>query len=121
MTTKVKATVTEALARLPLPATPKWPLGVWDTEVIAHGSMTVSLFTPKETDFQTPHEQDEVYIIVTGAGEFVCDGQPYDFAPGDVLFAPAGVEHRFTRFTPDFAAWVIFYGPKGGEAAASSA
>ncbi len=118
MTAKVKATVNEALARLPLPATPKWPLGVWDTEVIAHGSMTLSLFTPKETDFQTPHELDEIYIIVTGAGEFVCDGQPYGFAPGDALFVPAGVEHRFTRFTPDFAAWVIFYGPKGGEAEA---
>jgi len=32
-----------------------------------------------------------------------------------VLFVPAGVEHRFTRFTPDFVTWVIFYGPKGGE------
>ena len=116
MQAKVKATVSEALGKLPLPATAKWPLGVWDTEVIAHGSMSVSLFAPKETDFQTPHEQDELYIIVTGSGEFVCGGQPYDFAPADVFFVPAGVEHRFTRFTPDFAAWVVFYGPKGGEA-----
>jgi mannose-6-phosphate isomerase-like protein (cupin superfamily) len=118
MAARVKATVSEALGKLPLPATAKWPLGVWDTEVIAHGSMSVSLFAPKETDFQTPHEQDEVYIIVTGTGEFICDDQPYSFAPGDVLFVPAGVTHRFTQFTPDFAAWVVFYGPKGGEAAA---
>jgi len=39
------------------------------------------------------------------------------FAPGDALFVPAGVEHRFTRFTPDFVTWVIFYGTKGGERA----
>ncbi len=118
MPAKVKVSLSEAQAKLPLPATPTWPLGVWDTEVIAHGSMTVSLFAPKETDFQTPHDQDEVYIVMAGTGEFVCDGQPYTFAPGDVLFVPAGVAHRFTHFTPAFTAWVVFYGPKGGEAAA---
>jgi hypothetical protein len=32
-----------------------------------------------------------------------------------VLFVPAGHEHRFEDFTPDFATWVIFYGPDGGE------
>ncbi len=113
MTTK--ATVSDALGKLPLPATDKWPLGVWDTQVLAHGTMSVELFAPKAQDFQTPHDQDELYIIVSGAGEFVSDGQPYSFAPGDVLFVPAGVEHRFTTFSADFVAWVIFYGPVGGE------
>ncbi|MFT5765663.1 MAG: mannose-6-phosphate isomerase-like protein (cupin superfamily), partial [Saprospiraceae bacterium] len=37
------------------------------------------------------------------------------FEAGDVLFVPAGVAHRFEKFTEDFATWVIFYGPKGGE------
>lgn len=77
MPVKVKATVAGALNGLPQPATAKWPLGVWDTEVLAHGSMSVSLFAPKETDFQAPHDQDELYIIVAGSGEFVCDGQTY--------------------------------------------
>lgn len=112
----MKISVSEALAKLPLPATEKWPLGVWDTEVMAHGTMIVEIFAPKETDYQTPHEQDELYIIISGSGEFVNDGVTYTFAPGDVLFVPAGVEHRFTRFTPDFATWVVFWGPKGGEA-----
>ena len=116
----MKATVAEALAGLPLPRTEKWPLGVWDAQVMAHGTMSVSLFAPKEHDFQTPHDQDELYIIVTGAGEFVADGQSYSFSPGDVLFAPAGVEHRFTTFSQDFAAWVVFYGPVGGEKASTS-
>ncbi len=35
---------------------------------------------------------------------------------GDFLFVPAGVEHRFENFTSDFATWVFFYGPVGGEA-----
>jgi hypothetical protein len=30
---------------------------------------------------------------------------------------PAGVPHRFVDFSDDFETWVVFYGPKGGEAA----
>ena len=111
----MKGSLSEALAKLPLPATAKWPLGVWDAEVMAHGSMTVEIFAPKETDYQTPHQQDELYIVVSGSGEFVSAGVTYPFAPGDVLFVAAGVENRFVRFTPDFVTWVVFYGPKGGE------
>jgi hypothetical protein len=32
-----------------------------------------------------------------------------------VLFVAAGVPHRFEEFSRDFAAWVVFWGPKGGE------
>jgi hypothetical protein len=39
------------------------------------------------------------------------------FGPGDVLFAAAHVEHRFEGFSDDFATWVVFYGPPGGEPA----
>ncbi len=37
------------------------------------------------------------------------------FGPGDALFVPAGAVHRFEEFSEDFAAWVVFYGPEGGE------
>jgi mannose-6-phosphate isomerase-like protein (cupin superfamily) len=116
MEPRMKIRLADALARLPLPRTQKWPLGVWDAEMLRHGTMSLEIFAPKETDFQTPHEQDEIYIVVSGSGEFVADGQGSTFAPGDALFVPAGVEHRFTRFTPDLVTWVIFYGPQGGEA-----
>jgi mannose-6-phosphate isomerase-like protein (cupin superfamily) len=112
----MKVSVAEALAQLPQPKTEKWPLGVWDAEMLAHGTMSLTVFAPKETDFQTPHEQDEIYVVVSGSGEFVADGRIYAFAPGDALFVPAGVDHRFTRFTPDLVTWVIFYGRSGGEA-----
>ena len=38
------------------------------------------------------------------------------FGPGDAIFAPAGWVHRFEDFSGDFATWVVFWGPKGGEA-----
>ncbi len=31
------------------------------------------------------------------------------------LFVPAHATHRFEEFTDDFAAWVVFWGPQGGE------
>lgn len=111
----MKATVDDAMGKLPFPANEKWKLGVWDVEVMRHGSMNVQLFAPKGQDFQTPHEQDELYIIISGTGIFDLNGETMPFAPHDVIFVPAGVEHRFTDFSDDFATWVIFYGPIGGE------
>jgi uncharacterized protein YjlB len=32
-----------------------------------------------------------------------------------VLFVPAGTTHRFEDFSADFATWVVFWGPQGGE------
>ena len=86
-------------------------------EVLEHGSLVVEIYAPRGTDPQTPHTRDEVYVVVQGTGEFVNGPDRESFGPGDVLFVPAGVEHRFERFTEDLIVWVIFYGPEGGEAA----
>ena len=80
--------------------------------LLEHGTMEIGYYVPGDTDDQQPHEQDEVYIVQSGNGTFVAADRRHDFEPGEALFVPAGVEHRFE----DFAAWVIFYGPVGGEA-----
>ena len=84
--------------------------------LMQHGTMSVEYFAPYKTDTQTPHTQDELYIIVAGSGTFFRNGERIIFSKGDVLFVPAGMEHRFENFTEDFATWVIFYGRQGGEA-----
>ena len=84
-------------------------------ETFAHGSLRVELYAPRGTDPQTPHARDEVYVVVSGHGKFSCDGEIRDFAAGELLFVPAGMDHRFLDFSDDFATWVIFYGPDGGE------
>src|SRR5579863_950598 len=84
-------------------------------KVMEHGSMSVGIYRPGKIDRQTPHKQDELYVVISGTGEFMNDGKLSVFKPGDVLFVPAGVEHRFVNYTDDFATWVIFYGPDGGE------
>lgn len=84
--------------------------------LLEHGSLELGFYRPLGNDDQEPHEQDEIYVIHTGSGEFQLGEERIAFAPGDALFVPAGVEHRFVEFTEDFGAWVIFYGPEGGEA-----
>lgn len=82
---------------------------------MAQGSMSVELFKPVGVDTQQPHAQDELYIIRSGTSGFKRDGESVQVAEGDVLFVPAGMDHRFVNFSDDFEAWVVFWGPKGGE------
>jgi mannose-6-phosphate isomerase-like protein (cupin superfamily) len=87
-------------------------------ELFHHGSLAVEFYRPKKVDRQQPHTRDEVYVVASGSGFFNCGGRRQPFQAGEVLFAAAGVEHRFEEFSDDFATWVFFYGPEGGEAKA---
>ncbi len=84
-------------------------------QLFEHGSLIVEIYQPEKIDQQQPHTRDEVYVVISGSGYFVNGASRELFEPGEVLFVPAGVEHRFEEFTDDFATWVIFYGPEGGE------
>ena len=105
----MQITIADALAQL------NSKEGQLFAKVMEHGSMSVEIYRPIKVDNQTLHIQDELYVIISGSGEFLNDGKRSHFNPGDVLFVPAGIEHRFENFTDDFTTWVIFYGPKGGE------
>lgn len=83
--------------------------------LFSHGSLEVEIYRPVGIDRQQPHTRDELYVVVSGSGYFVNGASRHPFEPGEVLFVPAGIEHRFEDFTEDFATWVFFYGPEGGE------
>lgn len=83
--------------------------------MLQHGSLKVEWYKPENWDKQMPHRQDEIYVIASGNGTFYHTGERISFSAGDLLFVPAGDEHRFENFTEDFATWVIFYGQDGGE------
>ncbi len=80
-----------------------------------HGTLSIELYQPQGKDLQQPHLQDEVYVVARGEGTYMVSETRVSFQTGDVLFAPAGAEHRFETFSDDFVVWVIFYGPEGGE------
>lgn len=111
----MKISLRETLAKLPLPATEKWPQGVWDVTTFERDTLSVLLFAPKYQDYQTPHSQDEIYIVMRGSGTLQAEGQPLEFEAGDILFVPARRDHRFVRFTGDLLLWVVFWGPHHAE------
>lgn len=111
----MKSHFAQLLARLPAERTATYPQGEPFVTAMAHGSMSVELYAPTAPDIQTPHEQDELYFVHRGSGEFVVAGERHAFAPGTCFFVAAGVEHRFENFSEDFATWVVFWGPAGGE------
>ena len=105
------ATLREVWGKIP------GPKGERFAEAFAHGTLRVLLYAPRQTDPQTPHEQDEVYVVMRGSGFFTLAGAKRPFAEGDVLFTPARTPHRFEQFSDDLVVWVVFYGPTGGETA----
>ena len=109
-----RITLEEAAELLPTPD------GKRSATVFEHGSLQVKLYAPRGNDAQTPHVRDEIYVVARGEGWFVNGGRRHRFGPHDVLFAQAGVVHRFEDFSNDFVVWVFFYGPERGEPDAES-
>lgn len=102
-------TKVEALARVPRTGERRYEV------VFEHGTLQVGIYAPAGVDRHTPHTRDEAYVVIAGTGWFVSDAGPQEFGPGDLLFAPAGVAHRFEQLSSDLAMWVLFYGPEGSE------
>jgi mannose-6-phosphate isomerase-like protein (cupin superfamily) len=59
-------------------------------------------------DTQTPHERDEVYVVLTGAAVLEVDGERTPVAAGSVAYVPARVPHRFVDITEDVRVVVVF-------------
>src|SRR5262245_37861083 len=89
--------------------------GVRSIALFEHGSLQVKMYASRGRDSQTPHTRDEIYVVARGCGVYFDGESRRRFQTGDLIFAPAGNEHRFEDFTDDFAVWVMFYGPEGGE------
>jgi len=84
--------------------------------LMRRGGLLLEYYAPRGVDDQRPHSRDELYLVERGSGVFVLGGERVPFAPGDALFVPAGVEHRFEDFGEDLGVWVVFFGPEGGSA-----
>jgi mannose-6-phosphate isomerase-like protein (cupin superfamily) len=99
----------EAETRIPDPA------GERSVLVLRRGTIDVRLSTPVPPNQQSPHAQDEIYVVVRGRGVLVHEGRRDAFESGDLLFVAAGCEHHYEEFSSDLALWRLFYGPAGGE------
>lgn len=67
-------------------------------------------------DDQSPHTEDEIYVVTAGRARIVTPSSSAAVGPGSVVFVPAGEEHRFVDVTEDLALLVVF-GPAYGSRA----
>lgn len=71
------------------------------------------------TDPQSPHTEDEIYLVTRGRATLWTPDRAIPLGPGDVAFVPAGEEHRFVDVVEDFAVVVVFgpaeYSRAGGD------
>ena len=68
-----------AQARIPGPA------GEHSVSVLQRGTLDVKLSLPTPPNQQTPHAQDEVYVVIRGRGILLHDGERDPFESGDLL------------------------------------
>jgi mannose-6-phosphate isomerase-like protein (cupin superfamily) len=60
------------------------------------------------SDRQSPHTEDEIYVVTRGRATLWTPGGAAPMGPGDVAFVPAGEKHRFVDIVEDFAVVVVF-------------
>jgi Cupin domain. len=66
-------------------------------------------------DGQTPHTEDEVYVVTRGAASLDVEGIVTPMRPGSMAFVPEKAEHRFVDISEDFETVVVFAPPEVDE------
>ena len=83
-------------------------------EFLRSESMSIGLYVLEvgATDGQSPHREDEVYVVLSGRSQFTAGDEVRDVASGDVIFVPAGVPHRFHDIAQALQLIVVFAPPE---------
>lgn len=83
-------------------------------EFLRVDSMSAGLYAlrAREEDPQRPHNQDELYYVVSGRGRFRTGDTDRPVGPGSILYVQAGAEHRFHSITQDLSVLVVFAPPE---------
>lgn len=84
-------------------------------EFLREPSLSVGLYTIPAggTDPQEPHDEDEVYHVLSGRATFEHEGESYPVDAGDVIYVPAGDDHRFVDVEVRLETLVVFAPAEG--------
>jgi mannose-6-phosphate isomerase-like protein (cupin superfamily) len=69
------------------------------------------VLAPGAWDHQTPHEEDEIYYVVSGKARFEAGSTSHDVGAGSLIYVAARQEHRFTNITEELRVLVCFAAP----------
>ena len=75
-------------------------------------SLTVYELPAGGVDEQSPHNEDEVYYVVSGRATYRQEDDRRPVSPGDVIFVAARIPHRFEKIEEDLTLLVFFAPPK---------
>lgn len=65
------------------------------------------------TDPQSPHSEDEIYVILQGRAHFTAGADTRPVSNGDVLYVRRAIPHRFHDITETLRIVVLFAPPEG--------
>ena len=63
-------------------------------------------------DPQTPHREDEVYVVLAGSGSVEIAGEREEISPGSLVYVPLDVPHQFVDIIEDLELLVVFAPPE---------
>jgi mannose-6-phosphate isomerase-like protein (cupin superfamily) len=79
-------------------------------QFINEGTMSLGLYVlaAGSADTQSPHEEDEIYYVVSGRGSILVGGEQRPVRPGSIVFVAKEVEHRFVDIEEELSILVFF-------------
>ena len=60
------------------------------------------------TDMQAPHDEDEVYVVLSGKARMRLADEEREVVPGSLLYVSATTEHSFFEIEEDMTLLVMF-------------
>jgi mannose-6-phosphate isomerase-like protein (cupin superfamily) len=83
-------------------------------EFLRSEAMSVGLYVldAGATDGQSPHHEDEIYVVLAGRSRFTAGDETRDVVTGDVIYVAAGVPHRFHDISEGLHLVVVFAPPE---------
>jgi mannose-6-phosphate isomerase-like protein (cupin superfamily) len=85
-------------------------------EFLRRDSLSCGLYVlePGADDPQTPHQEDEVYVVLAGRARLTVAGRDQPVGPGSVVFVARTVPHRFADVTERLSVLVLFAPAESG-------
>jgi mannose-6-phosphate isomerase-like protein (cupin superfamily) len=80
------------------------------SEFLRHESMSAGVYEipAGAPDPQSPHGEDEAYLVLRGRGTITVDDEEQSVGPGSLVFVPRRATHRFHDVTEDLRILVFF-------------
>ena len=83
-------------------------------------SLGMAVWPAGGEDTQSPHDEDEVYVVMAGRGVIHVAGEHRPVKPGSVVYVDAGVVHRFHSVEEDLQVLVFWAPPYGSRSGATA-